>query len=65
MIMGGGSLGKGGGMGSGRRPKGGGPDQVTVMIYMGGTGLESRNGMATSDLQEMMAARLSGGLWKV
>ena len=47
-------------MGSGRRPKGGGPDPVTVMIYMGGTGLESRNGMATSDLQEMMAARLSG-----
>lgn len=35
---------------------GGGKDTVTIMIYMCGTDLESRSGMATSDLQEMAAA---------
>lgn len=39
--------------------KGGGQDTVTVMVYLCGTDLESRNGMATADLQEMMAAKLS------
>jgi hypothetical protein len=38
---------------------GGGQDTVTVMIYMCGTDLESRSGMATSDLKEMAAATLS------
>ncbi|MBR6425822.1 MAG: peptidase C11 [Oscillospiraceae bacterium] len=33
---------------------GGGKDTVTVMVYMCGADLESRSGMATSDLQEMM-----------
>ena len=36
--------------------KGGGADDVTIMVYMCGTDLESRSGMATSDLQEMAAA---------
>ncbi len=36
--------------------KGGGSDDVTIMVYMCGTDLESRSGMATSDLQEMAAA---------
>ena len=35
---------------------GGGKDQVTVMVYMCGTDLESRSSMATSDLQEMLNA---------
>ena len=38
---------------------GDGQDTVTVMVYMCGTDLESRSGMATSDLQEMAAAKLS------
>lgn len=33
-----------------------GKDIVTVMVYMCGTDLESRAGMGTSDLQEMLAA---------
>ena len=37
---------------------GGGKDTVTLMVYMCGTDLESRNGMATSDLQEMAAANI-------
>ncbi len=46
------------------RPKrttlaGGGNDQVTVMVYLLGTDLESRSGMATLDLQEMLNADLS------
>ena len=46
------------------RPKltalaGGGQDQVTIMVYLLGTDLESRSGMATMDLQEMLAADLS------
>ncbi len=38
---------------------GGGRDTVTLMIYMCGTDLESRSGMATADLQEMLDAELS------
>lgn len=36
---------------------GNGRDTATVMVYMCGTDLESRAGMGTSDLQEMLAAR--------
>lgn len=38
---------------------GNGQDQVTVMVYMCGTDLESRSGMGTKDLQEMINATLS------
>ncbi|MBR6430921.1 MAG: peptidase C11 [Oscillospiraceae bacterium] len=38
---------------------GGGRDVVTLMVYMCGTDLESKSGMATSDLQEMASATLS------
>ncbi len=34
-------------------------DVVTIMVYMCGTDLESKNGMATSDLSEMAAATIS------
>ncbi len=37
---------------------GNGKDTVTIMLYMCGTDLESRNGMGTSDLQEMLSADL-------
>ncbi len=37
---------------------GGGQDKVTVMVYMCGTDLESNYGMATSDLNEMAAAKI-------
>nr|WP_325211675.1 clostripain-related cysteine peptidase [uncultured Oscillibacter sp.] len=40
------------------RPLGNGRDSVTLMVYMCGTDLESRSGMGTSDLQEMLAADL-------
>ena len=40
------------------RKKGGGNDKVTIMIYMIGSDLESQNGMATSDLNEMLYAQL-------
>ena len=40
-------------------PKGGGRDTVTVMIYMCGTDLESKYGMGTSDLGEMVKATIS------
>ena len=40
-------------------PVGGGNDTVTVMIYMCGTDLESKYGMATKDLQEMLDATIS------
>ena len=40
------------------RPLGGGKDTVTLMVYMCGTDLESRSGMGTADLQEMLAADL-------
>ncbi|MCQ2433527.1 MAG: clostripain-related cysteine peptidase, partial [Clostridia bacterium] len=39
--------------------KGSGEDVVTIMIYMCGTDLESKYGMATSDLKEMMAANIA------
>ena len=39
--------------------KGNNQDTVTLMIYMCGTDLESKNGMATSDLLEMTKANLS------
>ena len=35
---------------------GGGKDTVTMMVYMCGTDLESKNGMASADLQEMLNA---------
>ena len=38
---------------------GNGNDTVTIMVYMCGTDLESRAGMASSDLQEMSKAQLS------
>ena len=40
-------------------PKGNGNDTVTIMVYMCGTDLESKYGMATSDLVEMTNANLS------
>ena len=38
---------------------GNGQDEVTLMVYLCGTDLESRSKMATSDLQEMINADLS------
>ena len=38
---------------------GNGKDEVTLMIYLCGTDLESRSKMATSDLQEMIAADIA------
>ena len=40
-------------------PLGGGQDTVTVMVYMCGTDLESKYGMGTKDIQEMVKADLS------
>lgn len=39
--------------------KGNDEDTVTVMVYLCGTDLESRSGMATADLQEMLYAETS------
>lgn len=39
--------------------KGNGEDKATIMIYMCGTDLESKWGMATADLQEIMNAEIS------
>lgn len=39
--------------------KGNGEDTVTLMVYMCGTDLESKYGMATNDLREMASADLS------
>ena len=39
--------------------KGNGQDTVTIMMYMCGTDLESKSGMASNDLAEMLAAPLS------
>ncbi len=39
--------------------KGNGQDTVTIMVYMCGTDLESKSGMATSDLSEMTKAQIS------
>ena len=38
---------------------GNGNDKVTLMVYLCGTDLESRSGMGTSDLQEMLNADIS------
>ena len=38
--------------------RGNGKDEVTVLVYLCGTDLESQNGMGTSDLKEMAAASL-------
>jgi len=38
--------------------KGNGKDEFTIMVYMCGTDLESRAGMGTADLQEMLGADL-------
>lgn len=38
---------------------GNGQDEVTLMVYLCGTDLESRSKMATSDLQEMIGAQIS------
>ena len=37
---------------------GGGKDEVTVMVYLCGTDLESENGMGTADLNEMLHATI-------
>ena len=42
--------------------RGGKKDSVTVMVYMCGADLESQNGMATSDLKEMVNANLSDSI---
>jgi len=41
---------------------GGGRDTATIMVYMCGTDLESRSGMGTADLQEMLNARFGGNI---
>ncbi len=41
---------------------GGGEDTATIMVYMCGTDLESRSGMGTADLQEMLDARFDGAI---
>lgn len=38
---------------------GNGKDKMTMMVYMCGTDLESQNGMASADIQEMLNADLS------
>lgn len=37
-------------------------DIVTIMVYMCGTDLESKSGMATADLKEMLSANLSDNI---
>ncbi|MCR4584819.1 MAG: peptidase C11 [Lachnospiraceae bacterium] len=39
--------------------KGNGEDEITMMVYMCGTDLESKHGMASNDLNEMMKAEIS------
>lgn len=41
---------------------GNGRDTVTIMVYMCGTDLESQHGMGTSDLQEMLNAKVGGNV---
>jgi hypothetical protein len=41
---------------------GNGQDQITIMVYMCGTDLESKYGMGTSDLQEMLGADLGDNI---
>ena len=38
--------------------KGNGQDTITILVYMCGADLESRSGMASKDIQEMLSARL-------
>ena len=38
--------------------KGNGRDEVTILVYMCGTDLESQNGMGTADIKEMVSANL-------
>ena len=42
--------------------KGGGQDTITMMIYMCGTDLESRSGMASADMQEIAQATYGSNL---
>ena len=42
--------------------KGNGEDVVTIMVYMCGADLESRSGMASRDLQEMLAAKFGDNI---
>ncbi|MCR5109045.1 MAG: peptidase C11 [Lachnospiraceae bacterium] len=42
--------------------KGNGEDKITIMVYMCGTDLESRSGMATSDIMEMTKADISDNI---
>jgi hypothetical protein len=42
--------------------KGGNKDKVTIMVYMCGTDLESKSGMASSDIDEMKKASLSSNI---
>ncbi len=42
--------------------KGGGKDVVTIMVYMCGADLESKSGMATRDIQEMLGANLGDNI---
>jgi hypothetical protein len=39
--------------------KGNGEDKATIMVYMCGTDLETKSGMASYDLQEMLKAKIS------
>ena len=41
---------------------GNGTDTITIMVYMCGTDLESKNGMASADLAEMCNANLSSNI---
>lgn len=41
---------------------GNGQDTATIMVYMCGTDLESRSGMGTADLQEMLDARFGSNI---
>jgi len=41
---------------------GSGKDTATIMVYMCGTDLESRNGMGTADLQEMLNAKFGSSI---
>lgn len=42
--------------------KGGGEDVITIMVYMCGTDLESKYGMATADLNEMKNATIADNI---
>ncbi|MBQ4313399.1 MAG: peptidase C11 [Clostridia bacterium] len=42
--------------------RGGGDDVFTIMVYMCGTDLESKYGMATADLKEMIASKVGGNV---